>query len=65
MALTPGQLVDPAGDDLHVRLYIERQMGSYAERHICLYTHTIGALARYDRPAPALGGYDALLEALP
>jgi hypothetical protein len=32
--------VDPAGADLHVRLYIERQIESYAELHIRLYTHS-------------------------
>ena len=43
----PGQLVDPAGADLHVRLYVERQMRWYAERHIRLYTHTHHRVAPY------------------
>jgi hypothetical protein len=38
MTITPGQLVDPAGADLHVTLYFERQIELYAERHIRLYT---------------------------
>ena len=38
MTLTFNQLVDPAGADLHIRLYIERHVESYAERHIRLYT---------------------------
>ncbi len=39
MASAPDQLVDPAGSDLHVRLYIERHVVPYAERHIRLYTN--------------------------
>ena len=40
MASAPGQLVDSARSDLHVRLYFERHMESYAELHIRLYTNT-------------------------
>jgi len=42
MILTSDQLVDPAGPDLHVRLYIERYVVPYAERHIRSYTDTHG-----------------------
>ncbi len=38
--MAPGQLVDTARADLHVRLYIERQVESYAELHIRLYTNS-------------------------
>lgn len=52
---TPDQLVDTAGDDLHVRLYTERHVESYAERHIRLYTDRCGSgtqPSRGGRPAP-------------
>ncbi len=40
MAVTPGQLVDPAAADLHVRPYFERHIELYLKRHIRLYTDT-------------------------
>ncbi len=41
MAVTPGQLVDPAAADLHVRPYTERHVELYLKRHIRLYTDTV------------------------
>ncbi len=41
MAVTPGQLVDPAAADLHVRVYFERHVELYLKRHIRLYTDNI------------------------
>ncbi len=44
MTITPGQLVDPAAPDLHIRLYTERHVVPYLERHIRLYTDTAKAV---------------------
>ncbi len=49
MAVTPGQLVDPAAADLHVRVYFERHVELYLKRHIRLYTDS---KVRNDRIVP-------------
>jgi hypothetical protein len=52
MTIAPGQLVDPAGADLHVRLHFERHVEPDAELHIRLYTDTYSSRMR-DELVPA------------
>jgi len=55
-AAVAGGVVDPAAVVIEARRRVDERTAPVIP---------IGALARYDRPAPTLGGYDALLEALP
>ncbi len=41
MAIPPGQLVNPAGAELHVKLHGGRHVQAYAERHIQLYIDNV------------------------
>jgi transposase len=55
-AAVTGGVVDPAAVVIEARRRADERTAAVIP---------IGALARYDRPAPGLGSYDTLLEALP
>ena len=55
-AAVAGGVVDPAAVIIEARRRADERSAAAVP---------IGALARYDRPVPVLGGYDALLEAAP
>ena len=52
-----------AGGVVHAAAVVVEARRGAEERRAAVIP--IGALARYDRPAPALGGYDVLVEAAP